>query len=378
MRVYIVGLAIGLALWNCDSKEVTETKKVQVQVVSPKRKDLIQNSEFVGYTMGKSDIQVVARVEGTILKVHFRDGQTVKQGQLLYTIDPVLQDNNVNRFRGELEASKSELVNAQAELNRVRPLAEQKAVSQKDLDAAIARVEVGKAKVSAANASLQNAATMRSYCDVTAPVSGVIGISAMQEGDYVTPLGERSKLNTISDISDVRVRFSLSELEMLHIEKRYQQRNEKGANSKGNARVPIYLIRVDGTQYPFPGFVTSTDRAFDINTSTLALEATFPNADGVLIPGQNVRLRVPLDTMKAAIVLPRRAVREVQGVFQVFYLDKENKLQVKIVQTGMAQEEEITITEGLVGDERVAILGSLFLKIGMPVEPIMVSTDSLK
>jgi membrane fusion protein (multidrug efflux system) len=378
MRVFIISLVIGMALWNCTSKEVAETKKVQVQVVAPKRKDLVQNSEFVGYTMGKSDIQVVARVEGTILKVHFRDGQTVKQGQLLYTIDPVLQDNNVNRFRGELEAAKSDLVNAQAELNRIRPLAEQKAVSQKDLDAAIARVEVGKAKVSAANASLQNAATMRSYCDVTAPVSGVIGISAMQEGDYVTPLGERSKLNTISDIRDVRVRFSLSELEMLHIEKRYQQRNKQGASTNGNARVPIYLIRVDGTQYPFPGYVTSTDRAFDVNTSTMALEATFPNAEGLLIPGQNVRLRVPLDTLKGSIVLPRRAVREVQGVFQVYCLDKDNKLQVKVVKPGLEQDEEIAIVEGLNGDERVAILGSLFLKIGMPVEPVMVSTDSLK
>lgn len=231
-------------------------------------------SEYTGQTFGQSDIQINPRVDGVIESLNFKEGSIVSKGQLLYTIDPLPYQAKVNQAEGVLAESKAKLAKAKSDLDMIEPLAKMNAVSQRELAYARSAFNAANAQIKASEASLENARIELGYCRITAPISGLIGISKVRVGDYVRP-GAISVLNTISDLGDVRVRFTISEQEFLRI---FREINKKDSNLKGVGQ-SISLKLSDGSIYPQKGKVCFADRQIDPTTGAITFEAAFPNPD---------------------------------------------------------------------------------------------------
>jgi len=359
------------SFFGCKPSEKDLKKEpVQIQFVTPAKSNLPVFDEYVGQTFGKSDVQVTSRVEGVVTKIYYKEGDPVKKDQLLYSIDPIEYQTKVDQANGELERAKSELVNAEENLKRIKPLADMNAVSKRDLDEAIAKANAAKAKVKAQEAVKAGQQISLNYTNVHAPIAGVIGISNALEGDYVSPIGTKSVLNTISDISTIRVRFTITENEYLKFA------DQKVSTGEGKSKFKLSLILSNETVYPYTGTINFKDRRIDPATGSMTIEAMFENPNKLLIPGQYVRVRIQTSEIENAITVPQQAVREIQGIFQVYIIDNQNKLQVRIVKVGEKTKGKWVITEGLTGAERVALLGNNFLTINTVVDPIQAKTDS--
>lgn len=231
-------------------------------------------SEYTGQTFGQSDIQINPRVDGVIESLNFKEGSIVSKGQLLYTIDPLPYQAKVNQAEGVLAESKAKLAKAKSDLDMIEPLEKMNAVSQRELAYARSAFNAANAQIKASEASLENARIELGYCRITAPISGLIGISKVRVGDYVRP-GAISVLNTISDLGDVRVRFTISEQEFLRI---FREINKKDSNLKRVGQ-SISLKLSDGSIYPQKGKVSFADRQIDPTTGAITFEAAFPNPD---------------------------------------------------------------------------------------------------
>ena len=209
-----------------------------------------------------------------IESLNFKEGSIVSKGQLLYTIDPLPYQAKVNQAVGVLAESMAKLAKAKSDLDMIEPLAKMNAVSQRELAYARSAFNAANAQIKTSEASLENARIELGYCRITAPISGLIGISKVRVGDYVRP-GAISVLNTISDLGDVRVRFTISEQEFLRI---FREINKKDSNLKGVGQ-SISLKLSDGSIYPQKGKVSFADRQIDPTTGAITFEAAFPNPD---------------------------------------------------------------------------------------------------
>jgi membrane fusion protein, multidrug efflux system len=248
-------------------------------------------------------------------------------------------------------------------LSRVKPLTELKALSQKDLDNATASFEAAQAQVKASEASLQNARIELGYTRVLAPFDGVVGISNVRVGDYVSRAGGTSVLATISSIQGVRIRFQISEREYLRIA---QMTKEELSAAKKN----VQLILADGSIYPEKGQVNFADREIDPKTGTLTIEATFPNPKGLLRPGLFVKTRILLSTYPNAVMVPQRAVFQLQNLTQVFTVTDSSTLKVNIVETGPKVGDAWIITKGLNAGDKVAVVGTASLTPNSKIEAV--------
>jgi membrane fusion protein (multidrug efflux system) len=357
-------LVLVLALAACGKKsETVSLPPVKVNVVKAVQDDVPLYEEFVAQTFGMSDVDIRSRVEGWVTSVNFKEGSAVKKGQLLYVVDDVQYQTRVDREASELTRAKTELVRAQNELNRVKPLTEMNALSKKDLDNATASYEAAQAQVNASSASLQNAKIEFGYTRVYAPFDGVIGISNVRVGDYVSRAGSSSVLATISSINAVRVRFQISEREYLRIAKLSQE-------ELASARKNVQLILADDSVYPQKGEVNFADRQIDPKTGTLTIEANFPNPNGLLRPGLFVKTRVLLSTVADAVMVPQRAVFQLQSLSQVFTVTDSSTLKVAIVETGQKVGDAWIITKGLKAGDRVAVIGTASLTPNSKIEAV--------
>lgn len=359
----VVILLLALAVSGCGKKETVTLPPIKVNVVKAIEKDVPLYEDFVAQVFGLSDVDIRARVEGWVTSVNFKEGSRVKKGDLLYIIDDVQYQTRVDRQASELTSAKTELVRAQNELNRVKPLTELNALSQKDLDNATASYEAAQAQVKASEASLQNAKIEYGYTRVYAPFDGVVGTSNMRVGDYVSRAGASSVLTTISSIGSVRVRFQISEREYLRISKLTQE--ELAA-----ARKNIQLILADDSLYPHTGEINFADREIDPETGTLTLEATFSNPTGLLRPGLFVKTRVLLSTYPKAVLVPQRSVFQLQSLSQVFTVTDSSTLKVTIVETGQKIGDAWIITKGLTAGEKVAVIGTAALTPNSKIEAV--------
>lgn len=363
LRKKVLILLLALVVAGCGKKETVTLPPVKVNVVKSIEKDVPLYEDFVAQVFGLSDVDIRARVEGWVTSVNFKEGSRVKKGDLLYIIDDVQYQTRVDRQASELTSAKTELVRAQNELNRVKPLTELNALSKKDLDNATASFEAAQAQVKASEASLQNAKIEYGYTRVYAPFDGVVGTSNMRVGDYVSRAGTSSVLTTISSIGSVRVRFQISEREYLRIAKLSQE--ELAA-----ARKNIQLILADGSLYPHTGEINFADREIDPKTGTLTLEATFPNPTGLLRPGLFVKTRVLLSTYPKAVLVPQRSVFQLQSLAQVFTVTDSSTLKVTIVETGQKIGDAWIITKGLNAGDKVAVIGTASLTPNSKIEAV--------
>ena len=354
-----------LTFWTSCKKEVApDVKPLEISVVKVLQQDVRIESEFTGQTFGQSDIQINPRVDGLIESLNFKEGTVVTKGQLLYTIDPLPFQAKVNEAEGALAEVEARLAKTKSDYDMMIPLAKIDAVSQRELIAAKSAYNASLASISASKASLQNAKLELGYCRVLAPISGLIGISKVRVGDYVRP-GATSVLNTISDLGDVRVRFTISEQEYLRI---FRELSKKDSSLKGSGQ-SVSLKLSDGSMYPQTGKVSFADRQVDPTTGAMTFEAAFPNPDRLLRPGQYVKIGVVTDVRKDALVIPQRAVIEMQGIYQVFVLGDSSKVQMQIVKPGPSYKDGYVVDDGLKSGDEIALGGTSLLKNGSVITP---------
>lgn len=364
-KIYsLLALSLVFAMPSCKKEAAPEAKPLEVAVTEVQQQDVNLESEFTGQTFGQSDIQINPRVDGIIESLNFKEGSVVTKGQLLYTIDPLPYQEKVRQYEGALAEVEARLAKTKSDYDMMVPLAKMNAVSQRELIAARSAYNASTASIKASRANLENARIELGYCRVVAPISGLIGISKVRVGDYVRP-GAVSVLNTISDLGDVRVRFTMSEQEFLRI---FRELNKKDSNLKGVGH-SITLKLSDGSLYPQTGKVSFADRQIDPATGAITFEAAFPNPDKLLRPGQYVKIGVVTDVRKNALVIPQRAVIEMQGISQVYVLGDSSKVHTQIIKPGPVIKDGYIVEDGLKPGDKIAMGGTSLLKNGSVITP---------
>ncbi|WP_017495845.1 efflux RND transporter periplasmic adaptor subunit [Flavobacterium sp. WG21] len=366
-KFYPSAILLLFFLSTCKKETPPPPKPLEISVLTVLNQDVNVESEYTGQTYGQSDIQINPRVDGIILSQNFKEGGFVTKGQLLYTIDPLPYKTKMDEAAGTLAESQAGLAKTKADLDMIAPLAKINAVSQRELISAKSAYSASQAKIKASQASLENSKIELGYCRIIAPISGLIGISKVRVGDYVRP-GAASVLNTISDLGDVRVRFTMSEQEFLRL---FREFNKPNSSLKGSGAV-VSLKLSDGSTYPETGKVSFADRQIDPSTGAITFEAAFSNPDKLLRPGQYVKIGLLTDIRKDAIVIPQRAVIEVQGIYQVYVLGKDNKVSMQIVKPGPAVKDGYVIEDGLKPGDKIAMGGTSLLKNGSVITPKVV------
>ena len=358
----------------CGEEEKQAGAPTEVQVVKAVKMNVPVTGEWVGQTLGAVDIEIRARVDGWLQGMHFREGSEVRQGALLYTIDATELRERVAEVEGKVAAAKTLLVQAEEDVKRYTPLAKVGAVSQRDLELALSRYEAQKGELDAAFAQLNVAKTNLGYATVTAPITGLIGISAARVGDFVGRPPNAVILNTISRVDSIHVRFSISESEYLNL---VRQLEENEGKTKVRAK-EIQMILADGSAYPYLGVISFAQRQIDPATGTLQFEASFPNKERMLRPGQFAKVRIIIDERKDAVVVPSRSIFEIQGQKTVYVVDTNNKVVMRVVTTGPEYNNKTVIESGVNSGETVIFEGVLKVKPDVTVSPIEANIPAIQ
>jgi len=359
-------------LLSCSNDENAGNFVPQISVYQVEAQDVPIYQEFVGQMYGLKDISILARVEGFLEGIHFKEGRPVKRGELLYTIESQPYEANVAARMSELAEAKTLLANAESELNRIKPLAENNAVSQSDLDAAIARYDASKASVEAAEANLKAARIQLSYTRIHSPINGIIGKTKAKVGDFVGRQPNPVILNVVSRIDTVLVEFYLPESQYL---KFFRDIRSKKEGSKTSDRF-LELILADGTKLPDKGYIKFIDREVDPTTGAILVQAAFPNNTGILRPGLFAKVRAEVKIVKDGILVPQRSVMETQGLHNVYVVNKENKIELRQIKLGPTINSSWLVEEGLKNGDRVVYEGLQKVKPGMQVNPVMVKNEN--
>jgi membrane fusion protein (multidrug efflux system) len=332
--------------------------------------DVALTMEMVGTTMGAQDVPIRTRVEGYLETMEFEEGTFVKKGDMLYTID-------AQPFQAKLVAAQSELAGAQttraktqSDLARIRPLAEINAVSEQDLDSAVAQEAAARASVRASEANVELAEIELGYTEIHAPIDGLIGLTKARPGEFVGRDPNPIVLNTLSDIDPIRVRFSISEREYLSLARYYSRRLEHLRTDDDRTKpADLVLLLADGTEHTELGTIIASAQSISTETGTYTLEAAFPNPDNVLLPGQFARIRAQYRNLKAAVVIPRKAVIEMQGRFRVYAVDQQNQVEAIEIELGPKVGNDVVVSSGLEGGETIIVEGLQKVRPGMQVDP---------
>jgi len=321
-------------------------------------------SEVTGEVRGGEDVEVRARIAGYLQSINYREGTLVRQGDLLFVIDPKPFEANVARARADLEKAQAAHDRAVVQVNRLRPLVAQNAVSQQDLDNAVAMEETGRASIAAAQAQLTSARLDLGYTQVTSPISGLAGIRQVDVGTYVgSP--QPTVLAVVSKLDPVRFDFNISETEYLELARSSRARGQV----QPQVNAPLTLKLADGSTYPYKGRLTVVGRGVSTETGTLPMQATFPNPNGLLRPGQFARLSLPITTRRNAIVIPQRAVEELQGTYNVFVVGADNVVQSREVKLANRIASDWVVTDGLEPTDRIIVEGLQKVRVGAKVRP---------
>jgi membrane fusion protein (multidrug efflux system) len=369
----ILALVLVCLLHACGEPDPPAPVILDIPVVKVTYQDVPIYIEMMGQTHGSRDIPIRARVDGTLESMHFEEGRNVNKDQLLYTIDTRPFDAKVVEAEGGVSEAFTALTKAKSDLERIEPLAKMNAVSQQDLDSAQAQYDAAQSGLQVANARLEQANIELGYTKIYAPISGRIGLTNAEIGEYVGKEPNPVILNYVSQTDPIRVRFSVNERDYLRFARNLLGKTDKQKHIDEKNKQPLRLILADGTEYDYPGLVTSYEAAINPTTGTLTLEADFPNPDSLIIAGQFARLIGVVEVQNDAILIPQKAVTELQGNFQVMVIDSEGTVNVRKVTLGPNYENMVIVESGLEPNEQVAVEGMLKLQSGMQVKPVLVS-----
>ncbi len=364
-RALIVALSglVVTAVTGCGKKEAPAGAAPEVYVADVVQKDVPIYLELVGQTRGSQDVEIRARVEGYLNRVAFTEGAFVRKGDLLYQIDPLPLEAALANAKAQLATAEARLQKTNTDVNRLTPLAKQQAVSQQELDNALSAQDAARAQVDAQKAAVDKAALDLGYTKITAPLDGLVGTTEVKAGNLVGR-GESTLLTTVSQTNPILFRAGISEAEYLRIAKDVVATGQKAA---GGAE--IELILADGTVHPHKGRVDAIERAVDPTTGTLAVQFTFPNPDRVVRPGQYGRARFVVETKRDALLVPQRAVTELQNLYSLAVVGAGNKVEFRNVKVGPRVDGLWVIEEGLKPGEKVIVEGLQKARDGAVVSP---------
>ena len=349
-----------------------------VEVVQVEQKDVPIYGEWIGTLDGLVNADVRAQVTGYLMRQGYQEGAFVRKGQLLFQIDPRPFQAALDQAQAQLAQAQAQLANAEAiqlqaqlNVNKYEPLAVEQAASQQDLDnsvqtniAAKATVLNSKAAIRAAEAAVQSAQINLDFTRLIAPIDGIAGQAQLQVGALVSPAS--GAVTTVSTVDPIKVYFTVSESEYLAWRQRFPT---EASLQTANKDLRLQLILADGSTYKHDGTFYFADRQVNVGTGAIRLASLFPNPENILRPGGYARIRTAVRVAKNALLVPQRAVSELQGGYQLAVVDADNKVSIRTVQVGDHTGSDWIIAEGLKPGERVVAEGVQKVRTGMKVNP---------
>jgi RND family efflux transporter MFP subunit len=380
----VLGLVISSSI-GCGGKTSGSMPTPTVEVAQVEQKDVPIYGEWIGTLDGYTNADVRAQVTGYLLRQGYQEGAFVKKGQLLFEIDPRPFQAALDQAEGQLAQATANLANAEAvqgrtqlDVERYTPLAREQAASQQDLDnsvqnnlAAKATVATAKAQIKTDEAAVETARINLDFTRLIAPIDGVAGQAQLQVGALVSP--SSGTVTSVSTVDPIKVFFTVSESEYLDWNRRFPTELSREAAGKS---LHLQLILADGSTYAHEGTFYFADRQVNVGTGAIRIAGLFPNPGNILRPGGYGRVRTAVRIQKDALVVPQRAVTELQGSYQVAVVDSENKVSIRTVTPGDRVGSDWIITEGLKPGDRVVAEGVQKVRPGAQVNPKPYTPDS--
>lgn len=371
--IVAVLLAGGAAVWMLTRKKAVPISYPVVAVEPVNTSDVNIYGEYVGRIRAQQFVEVRARVEGYLQKMFFEEGTRIKKGQTLFVIDPSLYRARVEKARAQLNKAKAQEQKADRDLKRMRPLYEQNAASQLDLDNAEAAYESAKAEVMVAAADLKQAEMTLGYTTVTSPADGYISERSADIGTLVGPNG-KSLLATIVNSDTVRVDFAMTSLEYLRSRSRNVRLGERDSKRQWDPYVTITMA--DGTVYPYRGLVDFASPQVNPTTGTFSVRAEMPNPEHILLPGEFTKVKLLMDVRKDAIQVPAKALDIEKGGAYVYVVRPDSVVERRFVETGPEVDNSMIVERGLAAGEWIVTEGYHKLHHGMKVAPVAPHADA--
>src|SRR5580698_3134740 len=359
--------ATALAFTGCETQKAAPAPPPPDVVVTPVvQKDVPIYNEWVATLDGFDNAQIQPQVTGYIVAQTYSEGSPVKKGQVLYEIDP-------RPFQAVLDQAKAQLAQAQAQLGKTKldvdrdtPLAKERAIAQSQLDNDIQANLAAIASVKSSEAQVEQAQLNLDFCHVTSLLDGIAGLATVQIGNLVSPT---AVLTSVSRVEPIKAYFPISEQTYMKFAKRINASNRRDDMEDIKDAPTLQLILADGTVYAHPGKILYTDRQVDITTGTIRVASSFPNPENILRPGQCGRIRAATETVNGALLVPQKAVNELQGMYQIAVVGDGNKVSIRSVKVGDRSGENWIIQDGVKPGEMVIVEGLQKVRDGSLVKP---------
>jgi membrane fusion protein (multidrug efflux system) len=349
---------------GCGEKKAPPPPPATVEVAAVKQADVPVFHDWIGTLDGLVNATIRAQVTGYLISQDYKESDPIKKGDLLFQIDPRPFQAALDQAKGQLAQAEARYGKTELDVKRYAPLVKEKAISQEEYDDAVQADLEAKAAVIAAQAQVEQAQLNLGFTRITSPIDGIAAIAKGQIGDLVGP--STGELTTVSTIDPIKAYYNVTEQAYINFAKLFMNESDRSARLK---QLEIQLIFADGSTYPLPGRIYAPDREIGPTTGALRLEALFPNPDNSLRPGQFVRVRVKFDTHHGALLVPQRAVSELQGMYQVYLVDSENKVHVTPVTLGERYGNLWIVENGVKAGDNVIVEGLQKVRDGATVNP---------
>ncbi len=353
---------VAVLLLACGSGEPPAPPAPEVLVVDVVARDVPIVSEWLGTTEGSVDADIRAQVSGYLISRDYEEGQHVAAGDLLFKVDPRTFQATLEQARGEVRRAEAELERSRLDVRRYEPLVKEGAVSRQEYDNAVQRMRADQAALQTARATADRAGIDVGFTEIRSPIEGIVGVAKRQLGDFVGP-NDSEPLTSVSQLDPIRVAFPVSEQEYLRFASAF-----KDAITQRNFREgALELILADGSVYPHRGTGYPAGREIDPRTGTITVKGVFANPEQLLRPGQYARVRVETSVARGALVVPERAVQDLQGLDQLTVVGADDKVEVRTVTAGPSWGTLRVIEKGVSAGDRVVVEGFQKVRPGMQV-----------
>src|SRR5712692_5272021 len=349
---------------SSSSKGASAPPPPVVEVATVVQQDTPIYSEWVATLDGYVNAQIQPRVSGYIIKQNYKEGSVVRKGEVLFEIDPRPFKAALDQAKAQLAQAEAQLGKANLDVERDTPLAQARAIAQGQLDTEIQARLGAQALVQAAKANVEQAELNMEFTKVTSLVTGIAGIAQVQIGNLVGP---NSVLTSVSQVDPIKAYFTVSEQQFVDFHRRFPTQESVEEQRR---RMPLELLLADGSVYERPGRIYFADREVNPATGAIRIAGVFPNPNNLLRPGGFGRVRLSAKTQTGALLVPQRAVMDLQGSYQVAVVGDDNKVSIRPVTVGERVGKLWIVTEGLKAGERVVVEGLMKVRDGAPVKAV--------
>ena len=360
----IAGLSLALAGCTGSTKAASALPPAVVEVATVVQQDTPIYSEWVATLDGYVNAQIQPRVAGYLIKQNYKEGSVVRKGQVLFEIDPRPFKAALDQAKAQLAQAEAQLGKASLDVERDTPLAQARAIAQSQLDTEIQAKLGTQAEVQAAKANVEQAQLNMEFTKVTSLVSGIAGIAQVQIGNLVGP---NSVLTSVSQVDPIKAYFTVSEQEFTDFHRRFPT---EASVEEQRKRIPLELLLADGNVYEHKGSISFADRQVNPATGAIRIAGLFANPNNLLRPGGYGRVRASAKTQNGALLIPQRAVIELQGSHQVAVVGSDNKVSIRPVTVAERVGNLWIVTDGLKAGERVVVEGLMKMRDGATVKAV--------